>query len=252
MSLKRRGISVMVISSLVLLGLVVAYFLVDFRVRMYAQDRVEQEIAANLPDTVTGDVTASIGGLSVIAQYLSGRFERVVLSAPGLAVNGVPASVHVVATDVPVDQTTPVGAVRATVDLAPGSLNALAHAAGTAGDTELKLGDGEVSYAGTLALPGLPVGYIATAKPTVDPAHIILTPSGAKLTTDSGSLDLGGIVRLILGSQPLTVCVAQFLPDGVDLTGVSVTPERARLVLESSTLLLNKKSLTTLGSCPAG
>jgi len=33
---------------------------------------------------------------------------------------------------------------------------------------------------------------------------------------------------------------------------VNVTPERARITLESSSLLLTRKSLTTLGNCTAG
>lgn len=248
----RRGISVIVIASLTLIALIVAYFIVDFRLRAYAEGRVEKEIASNLPDTVTGDVAVSIGGMSVIAQYLLGSFDRVELKGPGLVVNGVPASVQVVATDVPVDRSKPVGAVRAAVDLSQKSLNALLKAAGTAGDAELQLGDGDVSYAGTYPVLGVALDYTAIATPKATADRIVFSPTSAKVTTDAGALDVSGIVKLILSKKPITVCVAQYVPEGVDLTGVNVTRERARLTLASNTLMLSKQSLTTLGSCSAG
>ncbi len=54
----------------------------DVITRNVAEARFAEEIEANLPDGVEGDVGVTIGGLSVIAQYLSGTMQHVELSAP--------------------------------------------------------------------------------------------------------------------------------------------------------------------------
>ncbi|TFB48699.1 DUF2993 domain-containing protein [Cryobacterium tagatosivorans] len=250
---KRRGIGELVITAVVLLGLVAAFVIVDARVRAYAEERVSTEIAANLPEGASGDIDVSIGGASVIAQYLAGSFDRVVLDAPRFAVDGVSAAVHIVAEVVPVDyESTPVGAVTGSIDFGEEALNALLASGGNTGDAELALGGGEVSYSGTFAIFGLELGYRATATPSTSADSLLFTPTDAELTTGAGSVDLTSALPLILGQKPLAICVAEFLPQGVELTGVNVTPERARIKLESSTLMLTRQSLTTLGSCSAG
>ncbi|TFC94879.1 DUF2993 domain-containing protein [Cryobacterium sinapicolor] len=251
---RRRGLGAFVVTGLVVLGLVAVFFFIDGGLRGYAEDQIEQEIAANLPDTVTGDVAVSIGGLSVIAQYLGGSFDRVALESGALTVDGVPASVHVVATDVPLDQSEPVGDLRGIIDLEPDALNTLLAQAlpNDAPDASVALGQGEISYSGDLEVLGFPIGYRASATPSVDADALLLTPSGASVTSGGGSIDAGNFLSLVLGEEPLRICVAQYLPEGVNLAGVNVTPERARLTLQSSALTLGRESLTTLGSCSNG
>ncbi|MGO4689255.1 LmeA family phospholipid-binding protein [Glaciibacter sp. 2TAF33] len=249
MALTRRGIGGLVVASLLLLGLVGAYFIVDSVLRNYAQNRVRQEIANNLPEGVTGDVTVSISGFSVIAQYLGGSFDQVELKAPALAAGGAQASVHLVATDVPVDTAKTVGDVRGAIEMGQQSLDALLANADIPGNPTVKLGDGTVSYTGTITVARVPIGYTATAIPQAAGDSVLLTPTKATVTTAIGSLNLGGLVQRILGEEPLPICVAQYLPAGVDLTGVDVTPQRARITLHAPALRLTEEGLTTLGSC---
>lgn len=249
MALTRRGIGALVVASLLVLGLVGAYFIVDSVLRSYAQNRVRQEITGNLPEGVTGDVTVSIGGFSVIAQYLAGSFDRVDLKAPALTAGGAQASVHLVATDVPVDTAKTVGDVRGAIEIGQDSLDTLLSNAALPGDPTVTLGDGSVSYTGTITVGRVPIGYSATATPEVAGDTVLLTPTKATVTTGFGSLDLGGLVERILGEEPLPICVAQYLPAGVDLTAVNVTPQRARITLHAPSLRLTEEALTTLGSC---
>ncbi|MCY7289290.1 MAG: DUF2993 domain-containing protein [Cryobacterium sp.] len=251
---RRRGLGAFIVSGLVVLGLVGAFFFIDGGLRSYAEGQIEEEIAANLPETVTGGVSVSLGGLSVIAQYLGGSFDRVALQSEALNVDGVPASVHVVATDVPLDQSQPVGDLRGIIDLEPDALNTLLSQAlpSDAPDASVELGVDEVSYSGSVDVLGLPIGYRASATPSVHADALLLTPSGASVTSGAGSIDAGNLLALVLGEQPLRICVAQYLPEGVTLAGVNVTPERARLTLQSSELTLSRQSLTTLGSCGNG
>jgi hypothetical protein len=249
MALTRRRIGGLVIASLLVLGLVGAYFIVDSVLRDYAQNRVREEIANNVPAGVTGDVAVSIGGFSIIAQYLSGNFDRVDLKAPALRAGGAQASVHLVATDVPVDTTKAVGDLRGSIEIDQKSLNALLSSAGIQGNPTVTLGRGDLSYTGTLAVLGFQVGFTATAQPEAAGDSVVLTPTNAQITTGTGSLNVNGLVKRVLGQEPVRVCVAQYLPAGVQLTGVDVTPQRARVTLHAPDLRLTKEGLSTLGSC---
>ncbi|TFD48915.1 DUF2993 domain-containing protein [Cryobacterium frigoriphilum] len=241
----------LIIFGVLLLMLVGAFFLVDAGARSFAQGEAEKQISESLPASVTGDVTVDIGGVSVIAQFIAGSFDQIELTAPDLVADGVPASVHVVARDVPTNTAKYIGNVEATLDFDQAALNSLIQSAGTAAGTELTLGDGDATYGGTLSLAGFEVGYTATATPSAAGDSLVFTPTSAEVTSDLGSADVSGVVDLVLGQQPIAVCVAQYLPQGVTMTGVDVTPERARITLESSTLTLTAQSLTTLGSCAA-
>ena len=241
---------------LALIVLVGVFFAVDAGLRGYAQNRIAGEIDAGLPAGVTGDVDVAIGGTSVIVQYLTGSFERVELTAPALSVNDVPASVSIVATGVPTDTSAPIGHVDGTIDLDQAALNSLLQTALAEADAdraaqgaELTLGTNEITYTGELSVFGLSIGYQATATPSVTDDSLVLTPTDAQVTSGAGSLDVSRLVDLALGSTPISLCVAGYLPQGVTLSDVQTTPERARITLESSTLTLTEQSLTTLGSC---
>lgn len=256
MAKRRRPARRLLVTLIVLLALVGIFFAADAGLRGYAQNRVASEIDAGLPAGVTGDVDVAIGGTSVIVQYLTGSFERVELTAPTLTVNDVPASVSIVATGVPTDTSQPIGHVDGTIDLDQAALNALlqtalaeADAAPAARDAELELGTDTVTYTGEMSVFGLAVGYQATATPSVTADSLVLTPTDAQVTSGAGSLDVSGLVNLALGENPISLCVAGYLPQGVTLSDVQTTPARARITLESSTLTLTEQSLTTLGSC---
>lgn len=247
---KRRGLVPLIIVGSLAVLLVVAFFLIDSGVRAFAQDRAETEISNRMPASVTGDVSVAIGGTSVIAQFIAGSFDEIELTAPKLTVDGVPASVHVIARDVSTNTAKAIGSVTATVDFDEEALNQLVVSSGTApADAVMTLGDGSVSYTGTVKLFEFNVGYSATATASTAGDTLNFTPTEATVTSGVGDIDATPLVNLILQQAPIGVCVAGYLPEGVQLSGVDISPERARVTLESSTLMLTAQSLTTLGSC---
>ncbi|TFD05613.1 MULTISPECIES: DUF2993 domain-containing protein [unclassified Cryobacterium] len=247
---KRRGLVPLIIVGVLAVLLVVAYFLVDGGLRAFAQDTAEKEITKSMPASVTGDVTVTIGGTSVIAQFIAGSFDQVELTAPSLTVDGVPASVHVVARDVSTNTAKAIGSLTATLDVDQAALNQLVQASGTApADAVMALGAGVVTYTGTVKLFEFNVGYSATATATAAGDTVNIAPTEATVTSGVGDIDATPLVNLILQQAPISVCVAGYLPEGVELNGVDISPERARVTLESSTLMLTRQSLTTLGTC---
>lgn len=219
----------------------------DVVVRNVAEQRVAEQLEQNLPDGVEGEVHVTIGGFSVLAQYLSGSMDRVELSAPELSVLGAPIAVDVVATDVPPGLDGPVGHVTATLDADEASINRLIEIPDVQG--EVVLGDGTVGYSDTARFLGIPIEYSATARPVAAGEQVLLEPVGVEVGAGGGAIDVSGFVDRLLGDDPIPVCVAEYLPAGVEVQQITVEPGTATVALEASGLSLDEASLATRGSC---
>jgi hypothetical protein len=220
----------------------------DVAVRAYAEQRVASEIEKKLPSNISGDVHAHIGGVSVLQQYLSGTFEKVELDAPTLTVDGAPISATVVATGVPADFSRPVADATGTLSISQASLNTLVTIPGATGD--FTLGDGVIGYDGSIDLLGLPVGYSVTAKPEAAGDTVLLHPDKASLSTGSGAdVNLTRLLQALTDRGPFPVCAAQYLPAGVEVSDIAVTPGHATVTLTASDFVLGEKFLQSKGSC---
>jgi hypothetical protein len=244
---QRRWLRILLWILIPILVLVVAFFVADALVRAYAEDRVASEIEKNLPENVDGDVSVHIGGVSVIQQYLGGSFDRVELDAQKLTVQNVPISASVVATGVPADFTQAVSAIHGTLGISQKALNELVKIPGVTGD--LTLGKGTVGYNGTADLLGLPIGYQLKVKPEAAGKTVLLQPVDATVTTGAGDLDLSIRVNALIDRGPLPVCVAQYLPKGVEVNQITVTPGHATVNLDAADLVLDEATLRSKGSC---
>lgn len=243
-----RAARVWITIVVIVLALVALVVVIDFVARGIAEQRVAEEIQANLPAGVDGDIDVSIEGFSVIAQYLSGTMEQVTLTAPDLDVDGTPADVTVVAQGVPVDLATPVRQLDAVIDIDESSLNRFVEGAGIEGG--LRLGDGTVAYDGELKVLGFAIDYTVTARPTAAGETVLLEPVGVEVGAGGGSLDVSGIVDRLLGEGPVEVCVADRLPEGVEVESIAVTPGSARVDLTAQGLTLDAATLQQTGTCP--
>lgn len=248
----RRGgaarVWITIVAVVVALGalLVVA----DLVVRNVAEQRVADQLEQNLPDGVEGDVQVAIGGLSVIAQYLSGSMDRVELSAPELTVSGVPISVHVEARDVPPALDAPVGHVTATIEADEAAVNQLVQVPGIRG--ELAFGDGTVDYSDTIEVFGVSIDYTATARPVAAGEQVLLEPVGVEVGAGGSAIDVSELVNRLMGDDPIPVCVAEYLPEGVEVQRIAVQPGAVSIGLEASGLSLDEASLAMRGSCTSG
>lgn len=225
-------------------GLLVA---ADVVVRNIAEQRVGDQLEQNLPDGVEGDVDVTIGGLSVIAQYLSGSMDRVELSAPELTVAGVPISVEVEARDVPPGLDGPVGNVVATIEADEAAVNQLVRVPGVQG--ELAFGDGTVGYSDTIEVFGIPIDYTAIARPVASGDEVLLEPVDVEVGAGGGAIDVSDLVDRLMGDDPIPVCVAEYLPEGVEVNDIRIGSGTATVRLEAQGITLDEASLARSGSC---
>ncbi|WP_426623496.1 DUF2993 domain-containing protein [Leifsonia sp. McL0607] len=227
----------------VLVLLVVA----DVITRAVTEQRVAAEIEKNLPSSVQADVQAHIGGFSVLAQFLEGSFESVELDAPHATVNGAPLSASIHATGVPVDFTKPIQSATGTLSISQESLNKLVTIPGAKGD--ITLDDGVIGYDGTIDLLGLPVDYTVTATPEAAGDTVLLTPGKATVSAGSGNVNVTRLIQALTANGPFPVCAAQYLPDGVKVSDITVTPGHATVTLSASDFVMDEEFLHSKGSC---
>jgi hypothetical protein len=241
---RARGWAIALVILVVLAGLAV---IADFVLRNVAEQRVAEQLEQNLPEGVEGDVQVRLGGFSVIAQYLAGSMQQVDLAAPELTVDGVPISVHVEAQDVPPALDAPVGQATATIEATEASVNSLIEVPGVQGD--VVLGDGAVAYSDSVRFLGLPIEYTVTARATAAGDTVLLEPTGVEVGAGGGAIDVSGLVDRLLGDDPIPVCVAEYLPEGVEVQQIAVEPGSATVTLGATGISLDEQSLATRGSC---
>ncbi|WP_044438733.1 DUF2993 domain-containing protein [Agreia bicolorata] len=242
---RRRKTGIFVALSVVLV-LIAAIVVADVGLRAYAEEKASSEMASSLPDTVDGKIDVKIGGFSFLQQYLSGSFDQVTLDAPGLSVDGVPVDAHVVATGVPTDLSKPVGAVSARLTLSEDAVNSVIEVPGSAA---LTLDNQAVGYDGSITLLGLSLHYLVTAGVSVTADSVVLTPETAKLTAGSAVVDASGALNAVL-DRSIPLCVANYLPQGVELKSLSIVPGSATVTLGASDFTVDEASLRTVGTCP--
>ncbi len=243
----------MIVVGVLVLLLVVAVFVADASLRSYAEERIRAEIRDGLPSGVTGDLAVDVGGGLFLLQYLRGSLDRVDLAAPDLAVNGVPVGFRAVATGVPVDRSQSIEKMVGTVRLSEDAVNDLVAESGlTNVPAEIRLGNGAVGYASSFRVLGFDLDYDVTAEPRIDGDTVILTPTDAELTSVPGGLNIGGVLGDNLSRFAVPLCVAQFLPQGVTLTGLEVTTGRLVATFAATDLVLSEQTLASPGSCSDG
>lgn len=243
----RRWIIGLVVAIVLLVLGVVALVAGDGIARNIAEDVVKTQVEQKLPDTVEADVDVSIEGDWVIAQLLSGKLERLVLSDDAAVIDGVQMGIKITATDVPTDIEKPVGHVDAVATLDQTALNSFVTMPGN--DPELVFGDGTLAYEDSTALLGIQISYLLRVVPQAAGTSLVFTPDSAEVTTDLGTIDLQTVLDRVVGTDPVTICVANYLPEGAQLTGLEVTPDAAKLTLGLSDVVLSGDLLRSRGTC---
>lgn len=239
------AIIILLVAALVVVG---GAFLAESLARGITEDAVEDAVESNLPDNVDATVDADVAGDWVIVQLLSGRMAEVTISSDDARFEGMPVDqVTVTASGVPVDLKSPVDAIKAAATLDEAALNELLTLPGN--DPDLSLGDGTVSYDDMATVFGFDIGFLITASLTPDGTDVLVTSEEAQITSSAGVVDVSTILDRLLGSEPLRVCLADRLPDGVTISGIDVQGGAATLSLAAKDFTLSESALRSTGEC---
>jgi hypothetical protein len=247
---RRRGRRALLVVLIVLIVLailaVIAFFVGDRIFRANAETQIERSVSQSLPNGVTGNVDATIGGGSALLQYLHGSFDDVTLTSKGLKVANAPASAVVHVAGLPVNG----GEVqRATASFVIGqaafkNVPALRNA----GATAPQLGNDSVATTLTRKILGLDVKVGVHLKPSLSGQTVHLRPTSATLTAGPATIPATAIVQQLLPNG-VSVCAASYLPRGVDVTSVRVRTGEAVVGLSAKDVDLDTLDSAPTGSC---
>lgn len=241
------GARAAIVIGMLLVIVVALLVLVETVGRGIAERAVADSIEQDLPAGAEGDVDVQIRGVSALWQVLTGRMDEIVATAPELSVGGVEVDATVTAYGVPLAEGGSVERAEAVATVDEAALDAIAESQGIGGG--VTLGDGTVSYSDELEVFGIPVAFAVTAEPEAAGDRVLLTPVAAEVQAGFATLDASDLVDRVLGGDPFPVCVADRLPEGVEVADIDITPDGATVRLEASDLPLAEETLATTGTC---
>lgn len=239
---------------------IAAWFIGDAIARSVVTDAIRSETTERLglPDDHPVDV--QLDG-SVLTQLISGTLQEVRVATDGVALGDITADIMFAAKGVPIrDRAAEMDAAAATVTINEQTLQTvLANAAGVPRGVVL-LNDPELVLVTSIPLGGMPlelgIGLVPSAGQGADAGMLVLDPSSASigeaiLTAEQLRAQLGSVADTIL--KPITVCVADRMPVGATLSGVTVLGSGATGSLVLSVALdghfLSDSALRSLGTC---
>ncbi len=249
---RRRGM----IAVFVLVGIVVvlgvAVVIAETVARAQAQSLIAEQVRQALRLEVQHPVDVAIAGPPVLWQAASGRFEQITVEVPELAFGELRGDLTLIAEGTPLDTAQTTDSVQAVFRVAEADVAALAGFLAGAVATDVRLDDREIRFETGFDIFGVPFTIGIGLTPTVEAGQLAFTPSSVVLgdeRLDAAQLQqqFGGIVDSLLTSQRF--CVAQYLPQALELTAVQVGDEQLIVVFQGADVALGGTEFSTLGAC---
>jgi hypothetical protein len=237
-----------------LLAVVALAFGADVALRAYAEKRMESEIATSLPTGMSAPgLKVTVRGFSFLTQYLNGHFRDVEVEAPEIRTPRGSVSATLEANDVSFDRsfrTAPVlGSMHGTLHVTEDAVNSLVALPDPT--ASIGLSKKTVTYMATTQVLGLPLSYSAAVRPVADGAMVRLYPESVNVTSGPVHFDVKSLLGGIFNGNPINVCIAPYLPAGLDVGSITIASSRAAIDFEARDFSLDPGTFTTHSDCPA-
>ncbi|MFC8680911.1 DUF2993 domain-containing protein [Microbacterium ureisolvens] len=221
---RRRAWPWIVAFAIVAILAVVAWFAAEALARQIVTGVVRDQVRTQLSLPADQPIDVGIAG-AVIPQLIGGSLDELTIASDDVAFGGVTGDVAVTANDVAVRGTGEMSGATATVSLDESQLQTLLATVDDFPADTVGLAAPNVTMSRDLALFGVAIPVGVTLTPSAAEGDIVLAPvslqlGGSEVTADALREQFGGIADTVL--RDWDVCVAQYLPAGVTLTGVAV------------------------------
>ncbi|MGN8552516.1 UNVERIFIED_CONTAM: DUF2993 domain-containing protein [Microbacterium sp. SLM126] len=249
---RRRRVWPWIVALVIIVALAVAaFFIAEAVARDMVERTVKNEISKQLSLPADQEVDVEVPGL-LIPQLIGGSLDQVTVSSQDVPVGAFEGDVTVTATEVPIQQGVDMGGATATVTLDEEQLRSLmATVEGFPADT-LGLAAPNVTMSTELQFFGIefPIGVALT--PSVSDGDLVLTPASFELAgaqIDAGALSdrFGALADIVV--RDWSVCLAQYIPAGVTLTGVEVVGDTLVAEADVDGAIVTDPALQANGSC---
>ncbi len=252
---KRRRTGLIV--GLVLLGLVVVLAIVAVIAESLARQQASALIADQVRQALALEpehpVDVVIEGPPVLWQAAGGELDAVQIEVERVAFGELVGDLSLRATGTPLDSQRPTETLSAVYRVAEVDIAALAGFFSGIVVTDVQLDDREVRFETGFEIFGVSFAIGIGVTPTVENGQLAFSPTSIVINDqviDAADLQsqFGGLVDPLLATQ--RVCVAQYLPQALELTAVQVGDDQLLVVFTAEDVALGGEEFATRGSCP--
>ncbi len=251
---RRRRWPIVVVVVVVVVLLVGAVIAADFAARAYARSLIGDELRPALGLEEDAPLDVAVGGFSMLAQLVSGRLERVDVSSESVTFGTLTGAIEATATGVPLNRSLPLTDLSAEFVIAEDQLDTFSDNLSGVPITSVSIEGDEILVAASFDFFGLPIPLSLAILPGSEDGQLTFTPNRIGLNDANVSVD---DLRDLFGSagkevlQTRAFCVAQYVPQSINLTGVDVRGSELVLAFQGDDAVLSDDALATTGTCPA-
>ncbi|MEO7148106.1 MAG: DUF2993 domain-containing protein [Terrimesophilobacter sp.] len=258
---RRRTITVAVIVGVLLVLGIGAIFL-DNWARQQVADFVATKIQQSFNLKADDPVTVDVAGFSVLGQLATGTLNEVSADINDVPFGDLRGHVHVTLTDIPIDETQPVGELRAEFRMTESTVAELVQTLSTSAVTNVELVEPEIRL-GTkintprislfgVTIPSIPLALAVGLEPKAADGQLSFAPTsvevnGAASTVDKLRSRYGSLVDAVLA--PKLICIAQWLPKPLKFDTASVHGKELVLTFSATQQVLSTAAFGVRGSC---
>ena len=251
-AMERRRAWPWIVALLIVVGLAVAaWFAGEWIARELVVKTVREQVITQLSLPADQEVDVTVEG-AVLPQLIRGSLDDITVSSDDVKLGALVGDVTVHAQDVAIRGDAAAGAATATVVLDPQQLQTLLSTIENFPADSVGLAEPNVTMATELSLfgVGLPIGVALT--PSAVDGDIVLTPDALQLAGNDISADalrdqFGGLAETVL--RDWTICIAQYVPAGVELSSIAVAGDQMVADLAIDGAIVSDPALQEMGTC---
>ena len=249
---KRRRVWPWMILIVVIAGLAVAaWFAGEWIAQGIVTKTIRDQVVTQLSLPADQEVDVVVEG-AVLPQLIRGSLDDVTVSSEDVALDAFVGDVTVHAQDIAIRGESRAREASARVVLDLEQLRTLLSTIQDFPTESLGLAEPDVTMTTELSLFGasLPIGIALT--PSAVDGDIVLTPAslqlvGSEITAEQLSDRFGRITDAVL--RDYTICIAQYIPAGVELSNIAVTGDQVTAELDVDGAIVSDPALQETGVC---
>ncbi|MFT4136247.1 DUF2993 domain-containing protein [Microbacterium sp.] len=247
----RRGVRWAIAAVVVALLAVGAWLLGEQVARGIVAGVVREQIVKQLELPADQRIDVEIAG-SVLTQLIAGRLDELTVSSDDVSLGGITGDMVVHAKGVPTRGGGDLASADARLTLDQQQLRALLATVDGMPSATVTLAPSQVALTFPLTFLGVDVPVGVSLTPGAQDGRLVLTPTelqigGTKVSAEELTQRFGPVAGSVL--RDWHVCVADSLPAGVTLTGVTVADDALSVAVAVDGRIVNDPALQQKGSC---